>query len=353
MDYAVDYSLADANVTEYIKSSKPSAMRTVFDVLVLCWAPIIVSLGLYLAAPSIWTYALVFFVVSSRMNGCLTLAHDAWHTSLMPSRKWNDFFGGWLCSYPFGSVYGSARAGHLAHHKYLGTEKDPDSDFIGHFGRHMFVGQLIIMISSQLFGRKTAQMKAAEETYSEEKQAAKSKGLPEMFNVVVMQAIIGSTLWALSGHFWTYFLVWFFPIVTLGTLCYFIRAFGDHARLASDPPGPQEGRLITFAHQLAWERAFLSPFEFNYHAEHHLFASVPHQHLPKLHGMVKDKEGYLRQVIVRNNYTAFLAAYIKQVRSAPGAVAGTTHAGSAGACAVAATSDLAPDAPKPLSASDT
>jgi len=328
MDYVIDYSMTDSDVTAYVKASKPSALRTIFDVWILCWGNIILSLVLFFMYPSIWTYALVFLMVSSRMNGCLTLAHDAWHTSLMPSRKWNDFYGGWLCSYPFGSVYGSARAGHLAHHKFLGTEEDPDrpmhletdkdtlSHFIGHFARHMFVGQLIISLMTYLGPKKEECKKIPEEA-----KPAKQGGVPEFAYVVITQAIIGSTLWLVSGHIWMYFLVWFLPIVSLGTLCYFIRAFGDHGRLSTDPSGPVEGRLITIARILPWERAFVSCNEFNFHAEHHLYASVPHQHLPKLHDMLKEKPAYMQQVIVRNNYTSFMWAYMKEVSQAKPAIA--------------------------------
>jgi fatty acid desaturase len=319
MEHPIDYSLTDTTVSEFVKAAKPSAARTIFDVAVLCWGNLILSVALFLYAPSIWTYLLVFLMVSSRMNACLSLAHDAWHASLMPSRKWNDFLGGWICSYPFGSVFGTTRANHLAHHKYVGTETDPDlhnhresdketlAHFVGHFARHMFIGQLIITLSLHLARKKYA------ETVEPVAEAKAPKGVPEFANVVAMQAIIGSVLWAASGHWWMYFLVWFLPIATLGTLAYFLRAFCDHARLAADPPRPVDGRLITIATDQPLERAFIAPNDFNYHAEHHLYASVPHQYLPKLHRLIRDKEAYARQVIVRQSYIGFVVAYIREV----------------------------------------
>jgi len=327
-----------SDLIEFVKQSKPSTVRSLFDVLVLCWGNIILSFWLFLRFPSVWTYAIAFLMVSSRMNACLTLAHDAWHNSLMPSRKWNDFFGGWLCSYPFGSVYGKARAGHLAHHKYLGTGLDPDrplhvetdkdtpAHFVGHFSGHMFVGQLTAMLSAQLKPvRKHPAMAnevvAAATPRRDRSDTRTRPKYPEFFNLVLVQVAIGSALWSASGQWWMYFALWLLPIVTLGTLCYFLRAFADHARLATDPEGPYEGRLITIAHQLPWERAFIAPFEFNFHAEHHLYASVPHQYLPRVHELIKDNEAYQRQCIVRRNYTRFLLAYWRQICSASANVA--------------------------------
>jgi fatty acid desaturase len=329
MQYSPDYSFTDAELLSQVRSAKPSSMRTLFDLFILCWAEILLAMALFLYCPSIWTYLIVFLCVSSRMNGCLTLAHDAWHGSLMASKKWNDFFGGWLCSYPFGSVFGSARAGHLKHHKTLGTAEDPDgvmhseadkatpSDFIDHFVSHMFVGQLISTVKNHLAGPAKVAAQSSQTAESNvvpaEPSNKKSGAIPEFAKVVLVQAIIGCTLWVASGHFWMYFLVWFAPIVTLGTLCYFIRSFCDHARLASDKDGPYNGRLVSIPSLLPIERAFISPFEFNFHAEHHLFASVPHQHLPKLHKSLVHREGFLKQCIVRTNYTSFLLAYWRDI----------------------------------------
>ncbi len=326
MNQKIDYSFNNPSIAEFVKNAKPSALRSLFDTVILCWGVIFCSIGLFIYYPSIFTYALAFLTVSSRMNGCLTLAHEAWHTNLMSSRQGNDFLGGWLCSYPFGSVFGTARAGHLAHHKYLGTDNDPDrpmhneidkktpTQFMHHFASRLFLGQLLTTLKRYL-GHEPAINPGAQQPRIEEAAPQSNTSTPksEFANVVIAQALIGSGLWLASGHWWMYLAVWFLPITTLGTLCYYTRAFCDHARLAVDHDGPHEGRLITVANQLPWERAFLSPFEFNFHAEHHLFASVPHQDLPKLHQTLKDLDGYRSQCIVRPNYSSFLAKYIDQI----------------------------------------
>ena len=116
----------------------------------------------------------------------------------------------------------------------------------------------------------------------------------------VVQIAIGSALWSASGHWWTYLAVWFLPLKNIRR--HFLRAFADHARLAVDPAAPREGRLITISHQLLWERLFVAPFQFNFHAEHHLYPSIPHQYLPRLHEMIKNGDAYQRQCIVRRNY---------------------------------------------------
>jgi fatty acid desaturase len=326
------------DLAKFIKRSRPNTVRSIVDILVLCWASVGLSAAMFLRFPSVRTYAIVFMVLSSRMNACLTLAHDAWHCSLSQSRKWNNFFGAWLCSYPFGSVYGTARAGHLAHHRYLGTGADPDrplhletgketpAQFVAHFLKHMLVGQLVVMVSEHL--KPVAKWrKILADTVSDRRQASikKCSKYPEFANIVLMQGAIAAVLWFVSGHVWMYLAVWFLPITTIGTLCYFLRAFADHARLATDPEGPREGRLVTISNQLPWERAFIAPFQFNFHAEHHLYPSVPHQYLPQLHAMMIEIDAYWHDCIVRRSYSGFLWEYWRQIRrpSTPGSQAKT------------------------------
>jgi fatty acid desaturase len=186
----------------------------------------------------------------------------------------------------------------------------------------MFLGQLIVMVSEQL-GLSQARPRVnarATEAINAEKSPSRR---PEFLYLVIVQGAIASALWVASGRWWMYFALWFLPIVTMGTLCYFVRAFGDHGRLATDHTGPNEGRLITVASQLPWERVFIAPFEFNFHAEHHLYPTVPHQFLPRLHAMIRDKEAYRQQCIVRQSYAAFLLAYWRQIGSAGGVASKT------------------------------
>lgn len=290
------------------------------DLIVWGWGMLILGVVPLILWPSFWTYVLAFLVVTSRMGALLALAHDAQHAAFLPGKKWNDLIAAWLCAYPLGSIYGSSRAVHMAHHKLLGTNEDPDRnfhlesnkytprDFSVHFARLVFGGQLwtSIVVNGLLRPRDQSGGKPSPVVLTR-------KGHPEILNLVPVQLIIWGTLWLVSGQWWLYLALWLLPIFTLGTFLGFLRGFVDHARLKTDPDGPAEGRYISVRNVGFLSRTFLAGFDFKYHAEHHLFPSVPHYYLPQLHAMLQKREEYRNQYIVRDSYGKFLSAYWREI----------------------------------------
>ncbi len=313
-------------VTEFVKRAKPKTSRALLDLVVWSWGMLILGLAIFIAYPTIWTFALAFLVVTSRMGACLALAHDAQHSAFLPIKKWNDLVGAWLCAYPMGSIFGSSRAVHMAHHKLLGTTDDPDRNFhlednkstprqfVIHFARLVFGGQLwtSIIVNGLLRPRERATQTATPVV------VVNRKGHPEILNLVPVQTLILVSLWLVSGQWWLYFAIWLLPIFTLGTFLGFLRGFVDHARLCDDPDGPQEGRLMTVLRINVIERWFLAPFDFQYHGEHHLFPALPHYYLPELHGLMQSNPAYSKQYGLRPSYFHFVGDYWRQIsRPAP------------------------------------
>ena len=142
------------------------------------------------------------------------------------------------------------------------------------------------------------------------------KGHPEILNLIPVQLLIWGLLWSASGQWWLYLALWLGPIFTLGTFVGFLRGFVDHARLrteAADPTNPASERLITVV-KINWlERAYLAPFSFNYHAEHHMFPSVPPYYLPQLHKLMQKSDYYRPSYAVRQSYSQFIADYWREI----------------------------------------
>jgi fatty acid desaturase len=329
-------------ISEFVRKAKPRTMRGLLDMLVWGWLMMLVSLAIYICHPSVLTFAIAFLAVTSRMGALLAIAHDAQHNAFLPNKKWNDLIAAWLCAYPMGSIYGSSRAVHMAHHKLLNTPLDPDRNFhseadkntpaafAGHFLRMVCGGQLWTSIVVNGFMR-TNQKSAVEPTGTPSQvsiadpsaqKVAKAqqpvvvlhrKGHPEIFNLVPVQLVILLTLWAVSHQWWLYFAIWLGPIFTFGTFLGFLRGFVDHARLQSDCPVQSAHRLITVTHTNVFERFFLGHFDFKYHAEHHMFPSVPHYYLPELHSLLHADEGYRSTYLVRHSYFEFLGQYWAEI----------------------------------------
>lgn len=322
---------ADANyagtetVNRFVKSAKPVLARGLVDLLVWSWGMLILGLAVYVLFPNILTFAFAFLVVTSRMGALLAIAHDAHHGTFLPNRKWNDLIAAWFCAYPVGSIYSSSRAVHMAHHKFLNTTEDPDRNFhfednkstpqqfAWHFLRLVFGGQLWTSIVVNGILRPIQKDSPAAQDKPAPVVVLTRKGHPEILNLVPVQLVIWGTLWAVSGQWWLYLAVWLGPIFTLGTFLGFLRGFVDHARLPDDNAANSAARLVTVLNANFLERAFLAPYDFKYHAEHHMFPSVPHYYLHELHTILQADESYRNRYLTRPSYTAFIKEYWSQI----------------------------------------
>lgn len=309
-------------ILNFVRNAKPRTSRALVDLLIWSWGMLALGVAIYVLFPGPWTFALAFLIVTSRMGASLALAHDAQHSAFLPVKKWNDLIGAWLCAYPMGSIFGSSRAVHMAHHRLLNTPEDPDRgfhiesnkstprQFTVHFLRLVFGGQLwtSIIVNGLLrpFANRTNADKPPVVVLTR-------TGHPEILNLVPVQLVIWGLLWSLSGQWWLYFALWLGPIFTLGTFLGFLRGFVDHALLSSDAESPAEKRLVTVLHVNLLERAFLASFDFNYHGEHHLFPSVPHYYLPELHRLLQANDVYCHQYGLRPSYSKFLSDYWRQI----------------------------------------
>ncbi len=317
-----------AAVTDFIKNARPKTGTALVNLLFWAWGMLILGTVPYMLTHSLWAFALAFLVVTSRMGALLALAHDAQHLAFLPDRKWNDLIGAWACAYPMGSIFGSSKAVHMAHHKLLNKPEDPDrvfhfeSDkdtprqFVVHFARLVFGGQLWTSIVVNGVLRPLARDKNQKPCQDAPVVVLGRKGHPEILNLIPVQLVIWGALWLASGQWWLYIALWLGPIFTLGTFVGFLRGFVDHARLrseAADPTNPASERLITVVNVNWLERAYLAPFSFNYHAEHHMFPSVPPYYLPELHKLMQKSDFYRSSYAVRPSYSRFIADYWHQI----------------------------------------
>ncbi|MFN8554479.1 MAG: fatty acid desaturase family protein [Candidatus Obscuribacterales bacterium] len=312
-------------VNRFVKSAKPILARGLVDLLVWSWGMLILGVAVYVLYPNVLTFIFAFLVVTSRMGALLAIAHDAHHGTFLPDRKWNDLIAAWFCAYPVGSIYNSSKAVHMAHHKYLNTPEDPDRNFhfednkstpqqfAWHFLRLVFGGQLWTSIVVNGILRPIQKDSVQTQDKPAPVVVLTRKGHPEILNLVPVQLLIWGTLWAVSGQWWLYLAVWLGPIFTLGTFLGFLRGFVDHARLPDDSAANSAERLVTVLNANFLERAFLAPYDFKYHAEHHMFPSVPHYYLHELHTILQADETYRSRYLTRPSYTAFIKEYWAQI----------------------------------------
>jgi fatty acid desaturase len=96
-------------------------------------------------------------------------------------------------------------------------------------------------------------------------------------------------VFAASGYLVQYLVLWALPLVTVVQAILRLRAIAEHGATA-DFSSPLTAARTNLAP--AWLRWLIFPHNVNYHIEHHLYASVPQYHLPRLHAEMK-RQGVL------------------------------------------------------------
>jgi len=248
-----------------------------------------------------WTFiAAIFFVVAmwtnlltvlvgiallgGRQLAFAALMHDCGHRILFSSARANDLLGQWLCAFPIYSDQPRYAAGHLKHHAFAGTRKDPD-----------LPNYQAYPISRESFRRKVVRdltgqtgWKAVRATWRRGK-ADLSKA-PWKGNALAGHAIVNGLLFAVLFAFGEglLFLMWPAAYLTSYMLIARLRQVAEHGAVPDlfdlDPRMNTRTTLVRW-----WEKLFVAPFNLNYHLEHHFQANVPCYNLRGFHRYLESK----------------------------------------------------------------
>jgi fatty acid desaturase len=272
--------------------------------LVLTWAIALGAIAAFWVHQRWWTFAVAFIVVSSRQQALLNCEHEAVHRKFLPSRRWNDVVGTYLCAAAVGSPFGSAQARHLSHHRLLGTPADPDHNLHDGPNKHTRRGLAKHFIGGLLGGYAGMVLMGPPDRDGAGSDSAKH----DLVSLVVTQAAIGALI-IVATDWWVYPALWLAPLATATAGCHLVRSFVEHAVTDDELRGPHGNRLITIESNLL-ERALVSPYNMNYHAEHHLAPSVPAPRLKELQDRVT-AHAETPPVLVRRSYGRAIRSYLR------------------------------------------
>jgi fatty acid desaturase len=272
----------------------------------LAWAFALGAITLFWLHPAWYTFALAFVVVSSRQQALLNCEHEAVHGKFLPRRRANDIVGTYLLAAPVGSPFGAAKARHLSHHRLLATPEDPDRDLHSGEGKRTRRGLVKYFVNGLVGGYAGMVLMGPR---APQAAAAASTARRDLLSLVLVQgALLGAM--TLAFAWWVYPALWLAPLATVTALCHLIRSFVEHAITDSEVPA-HGNRLITIRSSLV-ERAILSPYFMNYHAEHHLLPSVPAPRLKQLQTRLAQRED-APPVLVRPSYAGALKRYAREL----------------------------------------
>lgn len=248
------------------------------------------------AAPIYWHHWLAWVfssvLLGSRALGLGILVHDTAHQTLFSSRSFNEWAGKWL----FGGLpnvpYHAYRNGHLTHHRYAGTERDPDLAFVaGYPANSASLARKLLRDISGMNGIKNIMYQI--QTFNVNAQAP----------FLLSHALLISLLY-FAGHPQVY-LCWWLGQVFVFPLVLRLRVMGEHGGVPEHlHPDPRRNTATTLAGPLA--RLLCAPNFVNFHLEHHFAPGVPSYRLKEMHRLMKSKGCYEGLNCIQPSYMAVL-----------------------------------------------
>ncbi len=240
-----------------------------------CWFWILAAWTAVCLWPRPWVIALAVPVIGNRYYALFILGHDGMHRRLFPSLKANDLFCDLLLLGPIGAITRINNGNHLAHHRHLATELDPDRYKHACFNKTTRVEYLAFLSGL------TSVWRAVRAVFVEAGRGVSAERRYNFRDLVILAGWQGLLIGGLSAAIgpWAWPLLWLLPVYLFSYLADLLRSFVEHSHPQADAQADAR-RLISFvSHPL--ERLVFAPMSMNLHAAHHLWTSIPYYNLAR------------------------------------------------------------------------
>ena len=315
----LDTFLSEAEIAQLKQRSDWQGLRA----LAMSWIVIAACLAAVALQPHPLVILVALLLIGGQQLALAVSMHEAAHHLLFRTRWANDWAGRWLAAYPVIQDMHRYRRHHLAHHRYTGTERDPDlslasgfpvrrgslarkfaRDVFGITGVKVLIGSLM-MLGGILVYDVSGEGRRADR--SGMTRGAKVRQFIEgIRGPVITNIALFAILW-MCGAAWTY-LIWIGAWLTSLQLFLRIRSIAEHA-LTPDPYDALNNARTTRARW--WERLLYAPLNVNYHLEHHMMVAAPHWQLPRLHRILRERGAFDRPASVAPSYAAVLRSAVQ------------------------------------------
>jgi len=268
-----------------------STLRGIFSICIE-WA-IIISAAYFCESYFYWPiYILVVVIIGARLLALGLIMHESVHGLISRNKKVNDFLAEVFCAWPLFISMRSYRVKHLAHHKHLNTDLDPDyvAKTDSNWRYPMKVTKFIKVLMIQLSGFGIFETFKVMSSVQMKTQKAKT---PLWYTVsrILYYVIIVSAFIAF-GKGMLLLKYWIIPFATWTQVANRLRRVAEHSGIEGKEPSMQ---TRTTTHGLITS-FFLAPKNISYHNEHHMYPGIPCYNLPKVH------EELLQHEIVKENF---------------------------------------------------
>ena len=288
--------------------STPRPLRALVD-SGICWIWILTAMGLVAYHPAWWTVLLAIPVIGNRYYALFIIGHDGLHRRLFPTVRENDFWNDVLVMAPIGAITRLNNRNHLAHHRYLATENDPDRPKHACFNKAERVELLQFLSGVGSFWRSGRAVLATwRRKNRREDNSSLTSDAQTLRDFLILAGwfavLAGGLTWFIS--WWAYPVLWLLPVYLFMVLGDNFRSFAEHSHPESDSAADQH-RLISYTSNPV-ERLLVAPMNMNFHIVHHLWPSIPYYNLPEADRLVRQHPG-AAGLEWRGSYFGYLFRY--------------------------------------------
>jgi len=223
--------------------------------------------------------------------------HEAAHKLLFTNKRINDWVGTWLIAYPTWTPISIYRRGHFAHHKEEFGPREPDIAFYGGYpcdGRTLTRRLVRDAVGISGWKNFTPLFKALRR-----KTTRRVAG-----SILGVQVLLWTVMWAATGRWWIYPVLWWLPWMTQWRVINRLRAIAEHGGMQGGPDRRVTTHNVT-QHWLA--RFWIVPYNTGWHLAHHVDMGIPFRNLPAFHAELV-QAGYVTDQITYPNYRSLWKA---------------------------------------------
>ncbi len=282
-----------------IRSDRRGAIRLVLHTAALVAAAILV------ARSGLWTVLPAMLLLGIVQVALFAPLHETMHLTAFASRRANEVVG-WLVSCPSLMNWHFYAAFHLAHHRFT---QDPARDPELIVPPPSSLDTYLLRVLAVNFWRARAEVirdcwRGDLSAYPYVPAAAQPRIIRSVRAMCVFMAALSALSVVLVG-WWAPLAFWIVPQL-IGQPFLRLYLLTEHTECSQDANGLTNTRTTLTNAALR-----LLMWNMSYHAEHHLYPSIPFHRLPDAHRAVRDRLG-----VIQPGYARWHVGYLAKLRGA-------------------------------------
>ncbi|NUN05029.1 MAG: fatty acid desaturase family protein [Bdellovibrio sp.] len=254
---------------------------------------------------NIFVYVLAVVIIAGRQHGLLSLLHEATHGLLFEKKEANHFMANFFCILPLGNTFNTFTRSHLAHHKFLNTQRDPEwykKTLMGWVFPKDFWGLLRLAFMEAIVRNTRGRVLKFYNIFRGQENSVQLRLIFAIYYLALFGIISYAGIW------FEFTLYWLVPYLLVLPYVSFTRSLAEHFGL-SYASELQSSRNVkaTILNQL------FIPHQAGYHLTHHLFPSVPCYNLKEVTAFLEKHPAFLKQACYNDGYYLGRNTMIKDI----------------------------------------